>query len=430
MDTASRAADAASLQIHYALENNDKAGLNKTLEEVQNYQAQHHRSDKEFNSRLNKDLHDVLPQMSLMWAQDHQNDLAAYSSDSGNITRQGIADYEMSSAPNGSHSVVDNMMADSLRQNWDRYSNSSDGPAREVWDFLDHNQHFNSADIDSALAPMQSGDQAKMAVSQLANNPEGNDSLFRKLSESGEGMQITPDSLHHALSNDDARFMNDRQRASAQYLADHYTDIDKFNGGSTWWNPGIYPDTLSGQWQGSWYEHFPAPITPDAISQYSSSTLDQPAQQIVQNTEKAEQVTAGKARRQRDDSDYPDGETGRADDATGRPDNYKYDDAPPAVPEQMYADARVQAGEGFYQAAQRMLGPDAPADQTLSLAHNFKAEYARDNNDADPSGLPVGYNFLTGYNKDDWNSLVAQYPRMQQRTQTGDSDCGGADDQS
>jgi hypothetical protein len=430
MDTASRAADAASRHIHYELESNDKVGLHKSLEEVHDYEAQHPRSKNEFNSRLNRDLNDVLPQMSLMWAQDHQNDLAAYSSDSGNITKQGIADYEMATRHSPNHSPLDNMMADSLRQNWDNYSNSSDSPAREVWDFVDRNHHLNSADIDSALAPMQSGDQARLAVSQLADNPQGNDSLFRKLSENGEGKQITPDSLHHALDNENPQFMNDQQRASAQYLADHYADFDKYNGGSTWWNPGIYPDPVTGQWQGSWYQHFPAPITADAVNQYSSSTLDQPADQIVQNTEKAEQVTAGNTRRQKNYFDNPGDETGRADDAAHRPDNYRFDAAPPAVPELMYADARVQAGEGFYQAAQRMLGTDASAEETLSLAHDFKAEYARDNNNADPSGLPVGYNFLDGYNKDDWNSLVAKYPSLTHRTETNDSECDDNDERS
>jgi len=76
MDRVSRDADAASMRIHKALEDRDKLGLYRAIDEVHDYEATHHFWDKKFESRLYQDLHDILPQISLMWAQSHQSDLA------------------------------------------------------------------------------------------------------------------------------------------------------------------------------------------------------------------------------------------------------------------------------------------------------------------------------------------------------------------
>lgn len=448
MDTASRAADKASNVIHCELENGDTSGLHRTLEEVHEYEAQHRGSNQEFNAKLSADLKDVLPQMSLTWAQDHQSDLASYSNDSGSITKQGIADYEMATAHDPNHDYVDRLMADSLRQNWNSYTDQGDGYVHGAFDWLTDNQHLNSDDIGAALAPMQTDEQARMAISQLSDKPQAGDSLFRKLSEDGNGKDITMDSLDTALANSDPRFMNTSERATAQFLANHYTDISQYSDAAPNMPALAAAGTGMGGFNGGETTAVFTPITPDAINQYAENTLHQSADQIVHDTDQDERAAGGPTRLF-DYQSRPDNDTEpvtndrttpvRSDDsfATGsglrrdlNPDDrydvpYACDDAPSAVPQQMFADAQVRAGEGFYQAAQRMLGPDASAEEVLGLAHDFRDDYEHDNDNGDPAGLRVGYNFLSGYSQDDWNNLVTKYPSLNRRAQ----DQSAAEDQ-
>lgn len=417
MNTVSRAADVESLKIHYALESDNKNDFQNALQEVHAYEAMHPpKAAKTFQAELNKDLQDVLPQMSLMWAQDHQSDLAKFSSNSETITKQGIADYEIKSISDPTHSSLDKSMGDSLRQNWDKYSNQGDGRVRTQWDSITDNKHLNQSDIEAALAPINDQNAARLTVSELARTPQADDSLFRKISEDGDGKQITPISLRNALANDDASFIDHRERSSAQYLLNHYEDFDKYNGGQNVYDPGVYRSEVTGAWEASNHYHVAAPITVDTLNQYAQAKFGQPATEVSHNTDVAAAAAAGSRPSAYDFS----GSTDRRscdDQATDQNRPCSGDgtnaDGQSAVPQQMYADAQVKAGEGFYQTAQRMLGTDAPVDEVLGLAHEFKNQYACDNNNADPTGLQVGYNFLDGYNRDDWNRLIAKYPSLE-----------------
>ena len=67
-----------TMKIHMELEERDKLGLYRAIDGVHDYEATHELWENQiFQSRLKQDLNDILPQISLMWAQNHQSDLAS-----------------------------------------------------------------------------------------------------------------------------------------------------------------------------------------------------------------------------------------------------------------------------------------------------------------------------------------------------------------